>query len=298
VAVAPWGLRLLGSDAPVLATVLLALAASACWGTADFTSGLKARTVPLPLVLLISQGIGLALAVVVVLASSRAIPSAGPVAASLGAGVCVIGGLACFYRALATGTMSVVAPVAATGVVIPVLAGVLGGDSLAAVQIVGMGAAIAGVVLASRHPGERTLVAQGAHRDAVALALASALAFGLYFVLAHIGARGGVAWLLLLSHVTSLVGALAIVAVARPARPARLRRDLGVLALAGTLDFGATGLYGIANHGGKLSIVAVAGSLYPVATVLLARWVLGERLIRVQAAGVCLALAGVALIAA
>jgi drug/metabolite transporter (DMT)-like permease len=283
----------------VLATVLLALAASACWGTADFTSGLKARTVPLPLVLLISQGIGLALAVVVVLASGRAIPSAGPVAASLGAGVCVIGGLACFYRALATGTMSVVAPVAATGVVIPVLAGVLGGDSLAAVQIVGMGAAIAGVVLASRHPGERTLVAQArAHRDAVALALASALAFGCYFVLAHIGARGGVAWLLLLSHLTSLVGVLAIVAVARPGRPARLRRDLGVLALAGTLDFGATALYGIANHGGKLSIVAVAGSLYPVATVLLARWVLGERLVRVQAAGVCLALVGVALIAA
>lgn len=283
----------------MLATVLLALAASACWGTADFTSGLKARTVPLPLVLLISQGIGLALAVVVVLASGRAIPSAGPVAASLGAGVCVIGGLACFYRALATGTMSVVAPVAATGVVIPVLAGVLGGDSLAAVQIVGMGAAIAGVVLASRHPGERTLVAQArAHRDAVALALASAVAFGCYFVLAHIGARGGVAWLLLLSHLTSLVGVLAIVAVARPARPARLRRDLGVLALAGTLDFGATALYGIANHGGKLSIVAVAGSLYPVATVLLARWVLGERLVRVQAAGVCLALVGVALIAA
>jgi drug/metabolite transporter (DMT)-like permease len=283
----------------VLATVLLALAASACWGTADFTSGLKARTVPLPLVLLISQGIGLALAVVVVLASGRAIPSAGPVAASLGAGVCVIGGLACFYRALAIGTMSVVAPVAATGVVIPVLAGVLGGDSLAAVQIVGMGAAIAGVVLASRHPGERTLVAQArAHRDAVALALASALAFGCYFVLAHIGARGGVAWLLLLSHLTSLVGVLAIVAVARPGRPARLRRDLGVLALAGTLDFGATALYGIANHGGKLSIVAVAGSLYPVATVLLARWVLGERLVRVQAAGVCLALVGVALIAA
>jgi drug/metabolite transporter (DMT)-like permease len=283
----------------VLATVLLALAASACWGTADFTSGLKARTVPLPLVLLISQGIGLALAVVVVLASGRAIPSAGPVAASLGAGVCVIGGLACFYRALATGTMSVVAPVAATGVVIPVLAGVLGGDSLAAVQIVGMGAAIAGVVLASRHPGERTPVAQArAHRDAVALALASALAFGCYFVLAHIGARGGVAWLLLLSHLTSLVGVLAIVAVARPGRPARLRRDLGVLALAGTLDFGATALYGIANHGGKLSIVAVAGSLYPVATVLLARWVLGERLVRVQAAGVCLALVGVALIAA
>jgi uncharacterized membrane protein len=283
----------------VLATVLLALAASACWGTADFTSGLKARTVPLPLVLLVSQGLGLALAVVIVIASGRAIPAAGPVAASLGAGVCVIGGLACFYRALATGTMSVVAPVAATGVVIPVLVGVSGGDRLAAFQVVGMGVAVVGVVLASRHPGDPALAGGArAHRDAIALALVSAVAFGCYFLLAHAGARGGVAWLLLLSHVTSLAGVLAVVVLVRPARPVRLRRDLGVLALAGALDFGATGLYGLANHGGQLSIVAVAGSLYPVATVLLARWVLGERLVRLQAAGVCLALAGVALIAA
>jgi len=282
----------------VLTTVLLALAASACWGTADFTSGLKARSMPLGVVLLISQGVGLLLAVVVLLASGRAIPSGGPVAASLGAGLCVIAGLACFYRALATGTMSVVAPVAATGVAIPVLAGVLGGDHLASVQLVGMGAALAGVVLASRRPGERALAtAARAHRDAVALALASAVAFGGYFLLAHIGARGGVAWLLLLSHVTSVAGVLAIVAVARPSRPRRLRGDLVVLALAGMLDFAATGLYGIANHRGQLSIVAVAGSLYPVATVLLARRVLGERLIRAQAAGVFLALAGVALIA-
>ena len=282
----------------MLTTVLLALAASACWGTADFTSGLKARSMPLGVVLLISQGVGLLLAVVVLLASGRAIPSGGPVAASLGAGLCVIAGLACFYRALATGTMSVVAPVAATGVAIPVLAGVLGGDHLASVQLVGMGAALAGVVLASRRPGERALAtAARAHRDAVALALASAVAFGGYFLLAHIGARGGVAWLLLLSHVTSVAGVLAIVAVARPSRPRRLRGDLVVLALAGMLDFAATGLYGIANHRGQLSIVAVAGSLYPVATVLLARRVLGERLIRAQAAGVFLALAGVALIA-
>jgi drug/metabolite transporter (DMT)-like permease len=64
------------------------------------------------------------------------------------------------------------------------------------------------------------------------------------------------------------------------------------------LDLAATGLYGIANRHGQLSIVAVAGSLYPVATVLLARSVLRERVARVQAIGVGLALAGVALIAA
>lgn len=283
----------------MLGTVLLALAASACWGTADFTSGLKTRTVALALVLAISQGVGLLLAVVVVIASGRSIPGAGPVAASLGAGFCVIAGLGCFYRALASGTMSIVAPIAATGVVIPVLAGVLGGDGLAAVQVAGMAAATAGVVLASRPPGDGALAAElRTHREAVVLALLAAVAFGCYFLLAHAGARGGVAWLLLLSHLASLAGAVALLALARPSLPARLGGDFGVLALAGSLDFAATALYGLANHGGKLSIVAVAGSLYPVATVLLARSILGERIVALQAAGVCLALAGVALIAA
>ncbi|HXR13115.1 MAG TPA: EamA family transporter [Solirubrobacteraceae bacterium] len=283
----------------MLATVLLALAASACWGTSDFTSGFKARTVPLAVVLTLTQGIGLVLAVVIVAAAGRGLPGAGPALASLGAGFCVIAGLGCFYRALATGTMSIVAPTAATGVVIPVIAGVLSGDRLAAVQVIGMFGAVVGVVLAARQPdAEASQGDRRIHREAVALALVSAAAFGCYFLLAHIGARGGVGWLLLLAHVTSVIGALAMVALARQARPPALGGDLGVLLLAGALDFAATGLYGLANRHGQLSIVAVAGSLYPVATVLLARWVLRERIVRLQAVGVGLAVAGVALIAA
>jgi drug/metabolite transporter (DMT)-like permease len=284
----------------VLDTVLLALAASLCWGTADFTAGLKARTVALPTVLLLAQGVGLALSVPLVAFSGRPFPPAGPALASLGAGVAVIAGLACFYRALAGGTMSVVAPVAATGVAIPVLAGLLGGNHLAAVQAAGMAAAVAGVVLASRHPGVRSSAAgRRSHRDAVALAVVAAVAFGLYFLLAHIGTRGGVAWLLLLANVTGVLGVLAIAVVLRSApRLPPPGGDLGLLAAAGVLEFAATGLYGLANRHGQLAVVAVAGSLYPVATVLLARAVLNERLARLQAAGVGLALVGVALIAA
>jgi drug/metabolite transporter (DMT)-like permease len=282
----------------VLDTVLLALVASLCWGTADFTAGLKARTVPLPVVLLISQGVGLPLGVLLVVLSGRSFPGAGPALASLGAGFGVIGGLACFYRALSSGTMSVVAPIAATGVTIPVLVGVLSGDHLAPIQVLGMCAAVLGVVLSSRHPGsDPTSADRRLHRRAIRLALCAAVAFGSYFLLAHIGARGGVGWLLLLAHVTSVFPILGVVLV-RSAQRASPRRDLGVVAMAGVLDFAATGLYGLANRHGQLSIVAVVGSLYPVATVLLARTVLSERVARVQALGVGLALAGVALIAA
>lgn len=283
----------------MLETVLLALAASLIWGTADFTAGLKARTVALPVVLLVSQGVGLPLGVLIVALSGRGFPGAGPAVASLGAGVGVIGGLACFYRALASGTMSVVAPIAATGVVLPVLVGVLSGDHLALLQVLGMLAAVLGVVLASRHPGaDPTPADRRLHRKAIGLALAAAVAFGSYFLLAHIGTRGGVGWLLLLAHLTSVFPVLGVVCFMAPTLRASPRRDVGVVAMAGVLDFAATGLYGLANRHGQLSIVAVVGSLYPVATVLLARTVLRERVARVQALGVSLALAGVALIGA
>jgi drug/metabolite transporter (DMT)-like permease len=284
----------------VLDTVLLALAASLCWGTADFTAGLKARTVALPTVLLLAQGIGLLLSLPVVVLSGRSFPGAGPALASLGAGVAVIVGLACFYRALASGTMSVVAPVAAIGVAIPVLVGLLGGNHLATAQAAGMLTAVIGVVLASRHSGARSTPAgRRSHRDAIGLALVAAIAFGCYFLLAHIGSRGGVAWLLALANVTGVIGVLVIAVALRsaPVRPPS-HADVLMLALAGVLEFAATGLYGLANRHGQLSVVAVAGSLYPVATVLLARAVLKERLVRLQAIGVSLALVGVALIAA
>jgi drug/metabolite transporter (DMT)-like permease len=66
----------------------------------------------------------------------------------------------------------------------------------------------------------------------------------------------------------------------------------------GILDLCANGLYALATRHGLLSLVAVAASLYPLATVALARVVLGERVRRLQELGIAAALAGVAMIAA
>jgi drug/metabolite transporter (DMT)-like permease len=93
----------------------------------------------------------------------------------------------------------------------------------------------------------------------------------------------------------ALVG-LAVAAV-RPGLPGAPTR-LGALALVGLLDAGANGLYAWATTQGLLSVVAVLGSLYPVATVLLARFVLGERVRRIQELGIAAAVTGAALIAA
>jgi drug/metabolite transporter (DMT)-like permease len=240
-------------------------------------------------------GLVLVLAAVVATGEIASPPSLRAILASLGAGAAGATALGCFYRALATGTMSVVAPISATGVALPVVVGVLTGDALSAVVSAGLALAVAGVLLASREPAaDGTGPAPGARRASVGLALIAALGFGTYFVLSDVAADESVLWLLLLARLVALP--VLVPLALRAPRPAA--GDAWPLLVAGTLDVSATGLYGLANREGSLSIVAVVGSLYPVMTVLLARVVLRERLARVQAVGVAAALAGVALIAA
>jgi drug/metabolite transporter (DMT)-like permease len=246
-------------------------------------------------VLLVSQAAGLALLLVLLAARGEGPPAAADL---LPAAFGAIGGtiaLAAFYRALSIGTMSIVAPISATGAVIPVIAGIVGGDRPGALQLTGIVAAIAGVVLASREAHDDERRADAARRS-IALALVAALGFGAFLTLMDSAAEASVPWALLVARVTSvaLVG-IAVLAV-RP--PAPGRADLPALALVGVLDLGANGLYAAATTEGLLSIVGVLGSLYPVTTVLLARALLGERLRRAQNLGIVLTLCGVALIAA
>jgi drug/metabolite transporter (DMT)-like permease len=278
-----------------MVAVLLALAASSCWGIADFLGGLQAKRVPVPVVLCLVEGTGLALVLVVIVATGAPLPGTRAAILSVVAGIAGVIALGCFYRALAIGTMSIVAPISATGVSIPVVVGIATGDRLSTVVAAGLVVTVGGVVLASRE-GHEDAERAAAGKLSIALALVAAVGFGSYFVMSDAAADDSVLWLLVLSRVVP-VPALAAFARARgmrapPARAARL------LVLAGTLDCGATGLYALANTRGALSIVAVVGSLYPVMTVVLARAFLGERIRPVQQAGVAAALAGVAMIAA
>lgn len=279
----------------MISSVFIALAAAACWGTADFLAGVKSRSLAVPTVLLASQTFGLAIAGALVLAGGAPEPDAHEALASLAAGAAGIAGLSLFYRALAQGTMSVVAPIGATGVAFPVLVGVVGGDRLHGAQAFGIAAAVVGVVLAARHsdPGQR---ASAGHGRAVALALLAALGFGGYFIGSHTGVRGGVAWLLLLTHAVAVLGVLVACIVMRAPLVAPRGEWRGLITIA-TLDMSAAVLYAVANRHGLLSIVAVVGSVYPVVTVALAGLALRERVGRPQAVGIGLALVGVGLIA-
>jgi drug/metabolite transporter (DMT)-like permease len=275
--------------------IAFALAASACWGSADFFGGLKAKRHSALAVLFTIEVSGLIVAAVVMAIAQDPFPSTRAVLCALGAGTAGIVALGAFYRALAIGTMSIVAPISATGVALPVIVGIATGDRPSAVVVLGLIVTTVGVILASREIHEDEEQA-AAGRTSIVLALLAAVGFGAYFIGADVAADDSVLWTVVLGRAIAVpvVGFIVLTrAVALPRGG-----DLRVLCAAGAVDLLATALYGVANTHGDLSIVSVVGSLYPIATVMLARAVLDERVRTVQAVGVVAALSGVALIAA
>ena len=281
--------------------VALGLGSSLCWGLADFFGGLQSRKRAMLAVLLVSQGVALLLLLPFALALAGEGPSASAVGWAALGGCAGVVALAAFYRGLAIGTMSVVAPISATGAAVPVLVGLAEGERPGALQVAGMLAALVGVILASREcePAEGAGAEhRAAGRAAVGLALVAAVGFGTFFVgVDRASATAEVPWVIVISRSCSLVLVLIAVLIARPQLP-REPANLAALGIIGVLDLGANGLFAVATTEGLLSVVAVLGSLYPAVTVVLARFVLAERVSRLQELGVALTLAGVVAISA
>ena len=273
---------------------LLALGASLTWGVGDFLGGVKARIMPSLLVMAASQPFGLAALGIAVAVRGTGIPG-DEVAWSALAAVAGTVGLFAFYRGMAAGAISVVAPIAALAAGIPVIWGVaVSGDHVSGLQTIGFVAAVGGSVAASleRLP-HRTQVATG-----VGWALLAMLAFGAYFVPMHAASTQDWLWPAFLFRCTSVTIVVSL-ALARGLRPTGLRGHWAVLIAIGLLDTGGNALCAAASSShGLLSVVSVLASLYPVVTVLLARLMLGERVQRTQDAGVLLVLVGVVLITA
>jgi drug/metabolite transporter (DMT)-like permease len=277
-----------------LGAALLALGASLTWGFGDFFGGLKARALPTLTVMAASQPFGLAALGIGVAVRGTGIPGDEVAWAALSAVIATIG-LFAFYRGLAVGAMSVVAPIAAVSAGIPVIWGVaVSGDHVHGLQAVGFVAAVGGSVAASLElqPQRRQLAA------GVGWAALAMLAFGAYYIPMHAASAHDWLWPAFLFRCTSVTIVVAL-ALARGARPGLLRAHWAGLVAVGVLDTAGNALFAAASatHG-LLSVVSVLASLYPVVTVLLARFVLGERVQLTQDAGVLVALAGVVLITA
>lgn len=244
-------------------------------------------------VLLVSQAPTLVLiAAIVVIRGVRVAP--GPwIAAGVLAGLVGLVGLGAAYRGMAIGVVSVVSTIAATGPVIPLVVGLILGERPTTLQLGGMALALGGIGLLAF---DRRPIASGRRLvPGVGLALLAALAFGLFLVAIRYASRPDPLYGVLAVR-TGSVGALLLLGVIFRSRLRVTRSDLPALSAVGVLDVSADVFFAFATTLGLLSIVSILSSLYPVATVLLARIVLQERIARLQQAGVVLALAGVALI--
>ena len=274
--------------------VTLALASAAFYGAADFLGGMASKRADAVVVTFVAQAAGLVLLALLM----PVLPSSAPLPADYVwgavAGLAGSAGVALLYRALAIGTMSIVAPITAVcAAAVPVIVALALGERPGVRAGVGIVLAALAIVLLSRM--ESVESAPRRTQPAVSLAFVSGVAVGRFFLcLAQTSDDAGL-WPLIVGRSVSvpLFGVMAMTTGRSLRVEARVTRTA---AGCGTVDMLANALYLVATRYGPLSLVATLASLYPASTVLLARVTLGERLSRSQALGVASALVAVVLI--
>ena len=281
-------------------SIFFALSAAALYGSADFLGGLAARRSAVMPVMIFSQLAGSCLLVAVLPWLASATASIADLLWGTAAGIALAIGLSLLYQALALGKMSLVAPVTAVlAVILAGFVGILNGDRLSFVGFAGIALELAAIILISQNGVDKVIPQEHKTRSSriLIIAISAGLFIGVFLAaLKQSSASAG-----LLSLVSARVTALAVLGVLAFFLQPRLsvgRETVWLTTLGGSLDDAANVLYVLAARHGMLTIAATLTSLYPASTILLARFVLGERLRPIQIAGLSCAGLGVALIGA
>ena len=272
---------------------LLALIASLTWGVADYMGGIASRKASPTQVLVVAYPSG---AVIITLMAFLAVPGEfstdaalwGVLAGSIGALA-----VALLYIALSRGPMGVVSPITAVmSGAVPTAVGLLNGERLTLLGITGIALAALAVILVSREKGEHVKVAP----STILISIASGSAIGLYLSALSLAPEESGIWAATVGRWTSSI-LVAVVVFAVIKNFTRNGFPWMLAIVSGFLDATANAVFQLASQRGLLSIVAVLGSLYPATTALLARFLIQERLSRIQIVGVLLALLAAALLA-
>jgi drug/metabolite transporter (DMT)-like permease len=275
---------------------LLALLSSAMWGTADFFAGRLSKKHHPFAVLGVSQIFGLVVGILIVVVSGswqgKVLGFDGFLIPGALAGLFGYTGLACLYEGLSTGRMGVVSPISSLSTVIPLAYALITGDVLSTITLVGVAIALVGVFCASGPE-----LSQGLPLKPILLALGAAAGFGLALTFIAIGSQSSA-----LLTMVSMRGATFFVTISLAIKYKTTgkfsKKNMPILIFIGAADFLANLLLGIACTKGLVSVAMVFGSLYPIATAVLAYKFLHERLLRVQYLGIALAVIGVSIISA
>jgi drug/metabolite transporter (DMT)-like permease len=275
---------------------ILALLSSALWGSADFFAGRLSKKHHPFAVLGFSQVIGMMVGLLIVLISGdiygKAFGFDGYVLSGALAGLFGYIGLACLYEGLSTGRMGVVAPISSMSAVIPLIYAIVTGDELSVLASMGILIALVGVFCASGPE-----ISNGLPIKPLLLALGAATGFGMSLTFMSIGSKES-ALLTMVSMRAATFFVTISLAIRFRTTGKFSKKELPILIFIGAADFLANLLLGVATTKGLVSVAMVFGSLYPIATALLAFKFLNERLHKVQYLGIALAVTGVSLISA
>lgn len=271
--------------------VILALLSSLVWGLADFLGGTLSKKRKAVAVIGGSQSFGLLFVSLLAIGLqawtwNQSVWINGAIAGAMG-----LLGLVCFYTALATGQMGIVAPISSLSAVVPVTIGLVQGERPSTMQLAGIVVALIGVILASGPELNGKVDPRP-----VFLALFAAVTFGFCVYFMAKGARINPTMTVTAMRAVQVLLVLVLFLAIRNLG-GLVKRDIPMLATIGASDAGANVLYTFAASLGLLSVVSVLGSLYPIVTVLLAWWIHKERLMRVQYIGIAITFSGVALLA-
>ncbi len=283
---------------------ILALAAAVLYGSADFLGGTAARRARPLAVLAITTPAGAVITVVAAAVASAAglggsgLPGAAGLAWGAAAGAAGTVGLLMFYAGFSIAPMSVVAPISAlASALLPLGVAIAQGERPGPLVIAGGVICLVAVVLVSleRKSEERTAAAR---LRGLGYGLASGIMFGLFFLFFRSAGASGVLWPVAVARLagTAIAFAACLAAWVRPAWRGSPQGALPLALASGTVDASANICYVLATRTGLFGIAVVITALYPGMTVLLARFVLGERMRWLQRIGLGLAGAGLALV--
>lgn len=270
------------------AGIAFGLLSAVAFGAGDFIGGSTARRAGVLVVVVGAQLAGLAALLVALAVFRPAPPPLEGVAVGLMAGVAGAIGLAGLFGGMAVGSMGLVAALSGAGsLTVPLAVGALVGARVAPLQMLGIVcAAAAGVAASGASRGD-------VGRRALLLSAVAAAGFGAWYVLLDLGAgMGDPLWTL----VTSRAASAAVTAAFAAGRFARTGYPVRAVVAAGLLDAAGNAFYVAARGEMAVGLAAALTGLYPLVTMLLARFVLGERLTRLGLVGVAVALMAVVLI--
>jgi drug/metabolite transporter (DMT)-like permease len=274
-----------------LLSILYGILSAATWGAADFIGGIATKRTSAYRVLFLAEIAGMIPFTVLAILLREPVPPLGDML--LGAGSSLIGltGLLFLYRALATGQMTITAPVSALfAALIPVVFGFFALGAPSPTTLTGFALAFAAVWTISQ---TESIQLRFTFAD-LRLPLLSGFFFGLYFLTLHQATLNAFFWPLAAARFAGFAALGLYALVAR--QPALPPRDLWWACLVnGVLDIGGNAFYILAAQTGRVDVAAVLGALYPASTVVLAWLVLKERLSWTQTFGVLLAFIAIVL---